>query len=138
MIISILNWELLYGIDYSEKWAEIVKISQEEFNKIQSWLARYDIESKKVKDIKIPNLTKEEKIEKNREIKEQEEEQEKAIKSDLIVAKYTITDQINHIRRILQTLSEDQELQDMGKFIDGILKSDMSEKKVEEPLETKE
>lgn len=51
MIISIYQNEISYWVDYSNRWAEIVHISQEDFQKIQSWLATFDVETKEVVDI---------------------------------------------------------------------------------------
>lgn len=51
MFLSILNNEVLYWIDYSSRWAEVLTITQEDFQKIQSWLATFDVETKEVVDI---------------------------------------------------------------------------------------
>lgn len=42
MIASILNWQVLYWVDYSSKWAEIIDISEGDFADITSWISEID------------------------------------------------------------------------------------------------
>ena len=55
MIISILEWQLSYWIDYSDRGAEVLTITQEDFQKIQSGLATFDIETREVVDVPQPD-----------------------------------------------------------------------------------
>jgi hypothetical protein len=113
--VSIVDWQY---IPWVKKWDKVFEISISDFQKLKSWLAvivDWEI-------LELQTLKKETKKETKKEL----EIKEKAIKSEKILCKYTITDQINHIRRILQTLSEDEELHEMWEFIDWILKWDLS------------
>ena len=52
MIVSILNWQYIVWQDLSKRWAEVFSITNEEFQKIQSWLAT--IVEWKVVDVEAP------------------------------------------------------------------------------------
>ena len=49
--VSILDWWIAVGIDYSDRWAEIIQITEEEYGKIRSWLAIFDVSKKEVVDV---------------------------------------------------------------------------------------
>ncbi len=58
--LSIVWDNIIYWIDYIDMWGEMVEITLEDFEKIQNWLARFDIESGTVIDIIPEELTPEE------------------------------------------------------------------------------
>ncbi len=49
--VSIIDWWVAVWIDYSDRWAEVINITQEEFNKTQSWLAIFDVSTMEVTDV---------------------------------------------------------------------------------------
>lgn len=114
IIVSILNWEYIVWIDHKDS-DEKFFISIEDYNNLMSW--DYTISWE--------NIVKRKKqwSSYNSKRKDIEEDFEKKSKENAIIEKYTITDQINLLRRILQTLSKDKELHEMWKFIDTILQS---------------
>lgn len=57
MKVSILNWQALYWVDYSKKWAEVFDISEQDFAKIQSKTHELDIESKQLVELPQPEPT---------------------------------------------------------------------------------
>lgn len=57
--ISIINWKILTGIDYWKE-AEVYEVSQWDIERIQSWLATFDVKSKKIVDVPQPEPTPEE------------------------------------------------------------------------------
>ena len=66
MKISILNWEVITGNDLSRKWAEVIELSQEDWQKLIAKTHTFDIESKELVAIPqsepepIPEPTEEE------------------------------------------------------------------------------
>lgn len=62
MIISIFNDTILYGIDYSEQWAETHTITAEDYTRIQSGRAMFDLVSKTVVDLPVLESPQEESV----------------------------------------------------------------------------
>lgn len=62
MIISIFNDTILYGIDYSEQWAETHTITPEDYARIQSGRAMFDLTSKTVVDLPVLESPQEESV----------------------------------------------------------------------------
>jgi len=60
MIASILNWAVLYWVDYSSQWAEIVQISENDFAEISAWRATIDVVSWEVIEVEETPKTDEE------------------------------------------------------------------------------
>jgi hypothetical protein len=114
MLVSYLDWIYNYWVDYSDQWAEVFEITMEDFNMIQAWIA--NIIDWKVIKLEQPKKSK-------NEIADDNEYLEKKNKSDLIIWEYSITDQLNLMRKILCTLSKNKELHAMDEFIHGILVS---------------
>lgn len=54
MKISILNGQVITGNDLSRKWAEVIELSQEDWQKLQAKTHRFDIESKELVAIPQP------------------------------------------------------------------------------------
>lgn len=54
MIASIIDWSVLYWVDYSSKWAEIIEISESDFADIVSWISEIDPVSWEVVEVAPP------------------------------------------------------------------------------------
>ena len=104
MIVSFLNWQYTFWTDLSKQWSEVFHINKLEYQRILDWSAYIqdwvvlDIDHTKKRD-------------------------EKKRKSISIINEYSITDQLNIMRKVLCSLSEDRELHIMDEFIGNILVS---------------
>lgn len=54
MKLSILNWQRTLWIDYSRKWAEVIKLSDADANKLRAKTHDFDIKTKKLVEIPQP------------------------------------------------------------------------------------
>lgn len=54
MIASIIDGSVLYWVDYSSKWAELVEISESDFADIISWISEIDPVSWEVVEVAPP------------------------------------------------------------------------------------
>ena len=87
--ISILNNEVIYGIDYSDReWRTKKEISKEDFAKIQNWLAEYDVKKNKIVD--IPKIEVPEIIESEEEIEARELESKIKEAESLVLRKLAL------------------------------------------------
>lgn len=106
MIVSLKDWEYIYGVDLTEKGSETFTISKNEFLKIQS--GKSEMIDGEVIDKPI------------------EEEVEVPVpvpsKSEEILSHYPLIEQLNIIRKALQKVSTDKQLKDMDTFIEWVLK----------------
>ena len=85
--LSILNGQALYWIDYSDRWAEVLKISNSDYTKIRNGLAEFDVKKKKVVDIPQPEPvepTKEE-LQAQEEAKELAEREERIKETEALL-----------------------------------------------------
>jgi len=60
MIASIFNWQVLYWVDYSSKWAELIEVSENDFAEISAWRATIDVVSWEVIEVEETPKTDEE------------------------------------------------------------------------------
>lgn len=54
MKISILNWQVITGIDLSKKWAEVIELSKEDWQRILARTHSFDLESKELVEVPVP------------------------------------------------------------------------------------
>jgi hypothetical protein len=57
MKISILNGQVITGNDLSRKWAEVIELSQEDGNKLLAKTHYFDIETKELVELPVPEPT---------------------------------------------------------------------------------
>ena len=108
MIVSIQDTTVIYW-EHIE-WRDHIEITKDQYELICKWSAMIEWDKfVMIKGRPTKNDT-------------ESEMQEKEVKHNLITSQYTISDQLNTIRRVLQTLSKDEELHKMWEFIESILK----------------
>lgn len=54
MKISILNGEVIYWVDYSKLWAEVINLSEADASKLRAKTHKFDIETKGVVELPTP------------------------------------------------------------------------------------
>lgn len=105
MKISILKNEVITGIDLSRKWAEVIEISDSDWQKLIAKTHKFDIKKKELVELPTPEPTEE-------ELKEQKKLEARR----LIEKKYKEHDQINTI-----LFGTQEEIDEMKTYIKSIL-----------------
>lgn len=85
--LSLLNWQALYWIDYSDRWAEVLQISKEDYIKIRNGLAEFDVKTRTVVDLPQPEPVEptEEELQAQEEAKELAEKEARIKEAEALV-----------------------------------------------------